>query len=614
MHANPKSIPSPHAGGPVRDGLRKSLERVRERCTNCGACSETCAFLKRYGTPGEIALAYDPSDAKCMAMPFACSLCRLCSALCPVDAAPAGMFLEMRREAYERGNGTLPEHKGLTSFERTGMSRRFTWYGLPEGCTAVFFPGCALPGTRPGTTEKIFKMLREDDPCLGIVLDCCGRISEGLGRQAFANAMMDEMKSYLTAHGVSEVIVACPNCYYMFKEYAPGLRVRTVYEALQGKKHVPGAEKTEVVLHDPCATRFHTGCHDAVREVLGTVRVKVSDMDHTRELTLCCGNGAGVEAVSPDLAERWTRSCVERIQGRTMATYCAGCAQKLGSQAKTIHVLDILCDPDVALAGSAPVAKAPMTYLNRIRLKGRFQKSVSALHTRERTFRAAEKPKGALGRVLVLAGIIAAIIAARATGLTDSLDQERLRVFIQSTGLMAPLIYMGFYAIAPSLLLPGLPITIAGGILFGPFWGVVYTITGATAGAYIAFLVARYAARGWVESRLTSPRWKRLDEGVERHGWKVVAFTRLIPLFPFNLLNYAFGLTRIGFIPYACATFFCMLPACIAFIVFSSSLMDLLKGNVSANLLIGAGLVAVVLFIPAAYRMYRKRYQDADPL
>ena len=123
---------------------------------------------------------------------------------------------------------------------------------------------------------------------------------------------------------------------------------------------------------------------------------------------------------------------------------------------------------------------------------------------------------------------------------------------------------------------------------------MIYTIFGATAGACLAFLISRYAARNWIENKLKSPRWKKLDEGVESQGWKIVALTRLIPLFPFNLLNYAFGLTKIGFVPYALATFFCMLPACIAFIVFSSSLLDLLKGRVSPTLLVGIFLVLLI--------------------
>lgn len=76
-----------------------------------------------------------------------------------------------------------------------------------------------------------------------------------------------------------------------------------------------------------------------------------------------------------------------------------------------------------------------------------------------------------------------------------------------------------------------------GSVLFGPFWGVLYTITSATMGACLAFFVARYVARGSEASKLISPRWRRLDEMSERQGWKVLLFTRLVPPFPFNLLN-----------------------------------------------------------------------------
>jgi uncharacterized membrane protein YdjX (TVP38/TMEM64 family) len=99
---------------------------------------------------------------------------------------------------------------------------------------------------------------------------------------------------------------------------------------------------------------------------------------------------------------------------------------------------------------------------------------------------------------------------------------------------------------------------------------------------------------------------------VERHGWKMVAFTRLIPAFPFNLLNYAFGLTKIKFSHYAITTFFCMLPACIAFIVFSSSLLDLIRGKVSPGLIIGIGLIVLVSLIPLFYKKFKTRREADD--
>jgi len=236
--------------------------------------------------------------------------------------------------------------------------------------------------------------------------------------------------------------------------------------------------------------------------------------------------------------------------------------------------------------------------------------------TRERTFTAGEKGKkgGMRKRILLLLFIVAAMVAIRFAGLNQYMEQEALRRWIQGYGVLAPVIYILVYTVAPSLLLPGLPITIVGGILFGPFWGVVYTLPSATLGACLAFLIARYIARGWVEKKLKGPRWQRLDKAVEENGWKIVAFTRLIPLFPFNLLNYAFGLTKVKFSHYAITTFICMAPACVAYIVFSSSLLDVIKGKISPTFLIGLSLVIVVSLIPFLYRRYKSKKGTPEPL
>lgn len=203
---------------------------------------------------------------------------------------------------------------------------------------------------------------------------------------------------------------------------------------------------------------------------------------------------------------------------------------------------------------------------------------------------------------LLLTFIVAAIASIKLTGLDEYLDQERLRAWISDYGAWGPVIYIAIYSIAPSLMFPGLPITVVGGILFGPVGGTVYTSIGATIGASLAFLIARYMGRGWIEAMLKDGMWKELDSEVEREGWKIVAFTRLIPLFPFNLLNYAFGLTRIRFSHYSLASFVFMLPGIVAYVVFSSSLLGLLKGNISKEFLIGFILVIVISVIPIAYK------------
>ena len=202
--------------------------------------------------------------------------------------------------------------------------------------------------------------------------------------------------------------------------------------------------------------------------------------------------------------------------------------------------------------------------------------------------------------ILLIVGII---IAVRVFTLQEYLEKERLRQVIAAYGIWGPLVYLSIWALAPPLLLPGMPITLAGGILFGPFWGVVYTSLGSTVGATLAFLVSRYLARDWVASKVVDgTKIQSLDRKVAEQGWKVVAFTRIIPIFPFFILNYAFGLTRISLTAYVVATFFGMIPATTAFIYFSSNILDLFRGKVSKELLIGALLVALVSLIPWIYK------------
>jgi len=217
-----------------------------------------------------------------------------------------------------------------------------------------------------------------------------------------------------------------------------------------------------------------------------------------------------------------------------------------------------------------------------------------------------ENKKKNIIKLTLFAGVIIAIIfLIKMTGLDQFLDKERLHSWIKGFGAWGPLVYILIYSVTPSLFLPGLPVTIAGGLAFGPVYGTLFAIVGATIGACLAFLVARYFARQQVESLLEG-KLKKIDEGVEKKGWIFVAITRLIPIFPFNLLNYAFGLTKIKFSHYAITSFFCMLPGTAAYVVLSSSLLDLLKGRVSPELIIGVALVAAVSAVPIIYNWRKK--------
>ena len=145
--------------------------------------------------------------------------------------------------------------------------------------------------------------------------------------------------------------------------------------------------------------------------------------------------------------------------------------------------------------------------------------------------------------------------------------------------------------------------------LVRPVWGSLWNFTGATLGATLAFLVARYIAGGWVE-RKAGGLLKRLIEGVDAEGWRFVAFVRLVPLFPFNLSNYVLGLTRIPLHHYVIATFVCMAPGAVAYTWLGHAGRGALAGETDAVRygLLALGLLAAIALLPRLIGRIRKSF------
>jgi uncharacterized membrane protein YdjX (TVP38/TMEM64 family)/rhodanese-related sulfurtransferase len=207
-----------------------------------------------------------------------------------------------------------------------------------------------------------------------------------------------------------------------------------------------------------------------------------------------------------------------------------------------------------------------------------------------------------LGLLFALAAMVAWALLHRPLPDPSSLQHQ-----IQSLGPWGPLVFLALFALATVAFLPGAVFGLAGGALFGPLWGCVWNLTGATLGATLAFLAARYIAGDWV-ARRAGGRLKELLEGVDAEGWRFVAFVRLVPLFPFNLLNYALGLTRIRLDHYVLASLLAMVPGTLAYTWLGYAGSEVAAGSQTAvrNLLLALGLLAVVAFLPRLLRRLRQ--------
>lgn len=172
--------------------------------------------------------------------------------------------------------------------------------------------------------------------------------------------------------------------------------------------------------------------------------------------------------------------------------------------------------------------------------------------------------------------IIAIILLFKYTPIRNYISAARLQQFIQSFGFWAPLAYIIIYAIAPTLMFPGSILSLAGGLAFGPIWGTIYTVFAATIGACGAFWVARIMGRGFVE-KLAKGKLKTFDDSVAEHGLKVMLLLRLVPVFPFNALNYAAGLSLMRFLDYLIGTLIGIIPGTFAYVYLGNSLTDILS-------------------------------------
>ncbi len=213
-----------------------------------------------------------------------------------------------------------------------------------------------------------------------------------------------------------------------------------------------------------------------------------------------------------------------------------------------------------------------------------------------------ERPRW-LGPLLLLGAVAAMAVLAPALGLGERL--LAVRAWIEARGALGPVLFALLYALATVAAVPASLLTVAAGAMFGSAVGIATVLVGATAGAAAAFAIARWLARDAVAAWLAgNEKLARLDELTERHGAAIVAITRLVPLFPFNLLNYGFGLTRVRFGVYLLWSFLCMLPGTALYVVGADAVTrGLAEGRVPWDLVaLLAGVVALLGLLVARAR------------
>ncbi|MFH2044454.1 MAG: NAD(P)-binding protein [Pseudomonadota bacterium] len=326
-----------------------------QRCLvcECKSCMTDCEFLNRFcDSPKDLVNKYkDGAFIKRPAIPYCCNICDLCEKVCPEGLNIGKMCNEAKQELVECGKGPLPTHKLVIKDQDWVRSDEFM-LSIPNPdkrkSSRVFMPGCHLSAYSPQSVISAYDWLISNDKDTGIILKCCGNPTRSLGDHASFQNMIKDLTDEIKRMGAEELILACPNCLRTISQHdASGIKIRSLYDVLAEEGIVlSDGHKTGVFsIHDPCAGRFKKDTHNNIRKLVSQTGNSIIEMEHHGENGLCCGMGGMIAFASFDLAQKITKKRVEEAK-HDILTYCATCREALAQHKPTIHVLDLLFNPN----------------------------------------------------------------------------------------------------------------------------------------------------------------------------------------------------------------------------------------------------------------------------
>ena len=224
----------------------------------------------------------------------------------------------------------------------------------------------------------------------------------------------------------------------------------------------------------------------------------------------------------------------------------------------------------------------------------------------------AARPASRWRWLLVVGGIVALLMAAKYFHVQTLLKQALVRV--GQLGPCGAVIFIGLYIVSAVLLIPGSVLTLGAGAVFGLLKGIAIVSLASTSAATVAFLIGRYLARDVVARKIEGhAKFAAMDRAVTAEGWKIVLLTRLSPVFPFTLLNYAFGLTRVKLSHYMLASWIGMLPGTAMYVylgTFVGAAVESRERTFGEWALYGAGLAATIAVTVMITRMARQALSE----
>lgn len=379
-------MPRTPMADPATGYTREEALKEAKRCLQCQCleCVKVCEYLKGFHAypkvyarnihNNDIAITKNIDTNRLV---NACSLCGLCTEVCPNDFSMSEVCLNARRRMFQKGKMPSSFHEfGIRDMlfsngDKFAMARHEP--GM-EKSAFVFFPGCQLSGSSPEHVEQVYQHLRNTlSGGVGLMLRCCGAMAEWAGREELFQESLRTLSDQCSAMGDPVLIVACSTCYDFFKRYLLGIEIRSLWEVLKTtglpETQTARAYPQPLAIHDPCTARHEKGVQESVRLLLKQLGCTIEEMPLSGVLTECCGYGGLMYNASPDLA----KSVVKRRAAESpvdYVAYCAMCRDSLATTGKRVlHLLDLIWNTSDEDAAARKNPGFSSRQENRARLK-----------------------------------------------------------------------------------------------------------------------------------------------------------------------------------------------------------------------------------------------------
>ncbi|MEG2787522.1 MAG: (Fe-S)-binding protein [Romboutsia sp.] len=339
----------------LKEDIIIKINKDKNQCVDCKLCFNDCTMMKNFSnSPKELMIDILNENIDINEVSYSCMLCGLCTERCPQGIDLKSTFCDIRKDIALKDKKILRKkgYSVVRFHQINSFSKMFSKNINLNKSQQIFLPGCSLSSYSEDIVLSIYEYLKIHYENIGMTFMCCGKPTLAMGDIKKFEKYYSKFEKEICSGNITEIIVACPNCYNTISKNSKGIKVTSIYEVIK-KFKIPEKLKNnyqnlELAVHDSCSVRGEINIHDSVRSILSELGVSIVEFKNNRKNTVCCGAGGMVGVTNLEIALKQVSNRASETSCENIVCYCESCCESLINCNKNIlHILDLLFNEDV---------------------------------------------------------------------------------------------------------------------------------------------------------------------------------------------------------------------------------------------------------------------------